>query len=514
MRSLVVSLCAALLAIPATARAQSALTVVTAQPSGEIASLAEAAEIRVRFSEAMVPIGRIPDQVTAPFFTVQPRIAGTFRWAGPTILVFTPNPATPLPTATRYDVTIAATATAVSGHRLERAYTFSFTTPTVRLLATEWYRTNGRADQRVAIPLRFNQPVRPADVLAHTTARYERYEWHAPQVSAQERTRMGAAEAAKFDAKVAAANATASSVAAVPLRLAADWDKRRFPPSPDLVVLETVSPPASGGRIRIAVDAWMPAVQGRATPPQAQSHAIELEPVLFVEPFRCTEACDADGFNYARLRGEVPLDALKRAATIRDITSAGPEAVVRPLATPRDTYRSRQEAVEIFTPEDLGYNRQTPARTWAYTIDGGLTAVDGQTLGYTWTGIVENWHDRAFVSFGDGHGVWEKDSGPLPFDGRNFPTARQWVQRLTPQQLMPTILNLEREHFRAAPTGPGVQRPLGVVPDRIQSHGLNLSSALGPSGTGLVGRPFSRARRLRRRGHTSTRTARSPLSFR
>src|SRR5262245_58653557 len=117
----------------ADARAQeppSPLTVISAQPTGEIASPAQAAEIRVRFSEAMVPVGRIPDEVRAPFFAVRPAIAGTFRWAGPTILVFTPDPKTPLPHATRYEVTIDATATAVSGRRLARAYTFAFTTPT------------------------------------------------------------------------------------------------------------------------------------------------------------------------------------------------------------------------------------------------------------------------------------------------------------------------------------------------------------------------------------------------
>src|SRR5579862_8852390 len=112
------------------------LAVVSAQPTGEIANLAQAAEIRVRFSEAMVPIGRIPDEVRAPFFVVRPAIAGTFRWAGPTILVFTPDPKAALPYATRYDVTISTDAAAVSGRRLARPYTFFFTTPTVRLLET------------------------------------------------------------------------------------------------------------------------------------------------------------------------------------------------------------------------------------------------------------------------------------------------------------------------------------------------------------------------------------------
>src|SRR5436190_6568399 len=88
------------------------LSIVAAQPTGEVASLEQAAEIRIRFSEPMVPIGRLPDQVTAPFVTIRPAMAGTFRWAGPTLLVFTPDPARPLPTATRYDVTVATTATA------------------------------------------------------------------------------------------------------------------------------------------------------------------------------------------------------------------------------------------------------------------------------------------------------------------------------------------------------------------------------------------------------------------
>src|SRR5204863_7033098 len=128
------------IAVCARARAQDALTVVAAQPTGALADLAQAAEVRVRFSEPMVTIGRIPDQVTAPFFSITPAVAGVFRWAGPTILVFAPDPKTPLPHATRYQVTIGANAGAVSGRRLARPYSFSFVTPTVRLLQTNWYR--------------------------------------------------------------------------------------------------------------------------------------------------------------------------------------------------------------------------------------------------------------------------------------------------------------------------------------------------------------------------------------
>src|SRR5579862_3163301 len=278
----------------AAARAQepAPLAVVSAQPTGEIANPAQAAEIRVRFSEAMVPVGRIPDDVRAPFFSVRPAIAGTFRWAGPTILVFTPDPKTPLPNATRYDVTIDATAAAVSGRKLARAYAFAFTTPPVRLLETSWYRQGGRFDRPVVLALRFNQAVRPADVAAHVTARHAPHPFDRPVPTTVERAQMDPAEAARFDAKVAAAAAVAASQAPLALRLAADWDRQRFPPSPDLVVLETTTAPLPDAWIRVAVDNRVPAVEGRAFPPVEQSHVVRVERTLFVDGFYCRAQCD------------------------------------------------------------------------------------------------------------------------------------------------------------------------------------------------------------------------------
>jgi len=75
-----------------------------------VASLEQANEIRVVFSESMVPLGRVPPQPGPAFFHVSPAIAGGFRWSGTTILIFTP--AKKLPLATRYDVTIDASAAA------------------------------------------------------------------------------------------------------------------------------------------------------------------------------------------------------------------------------------------------------------------------------------------------------------------------------------------------------------------------------------------------------------------
>src|SRR5690349_18329929 len=150
-----------------TARSADALTIVSSGPHGESATLAEANEIRVVFSEPMVALGKIPPIVRAPFFKVMPAIRGTFRWSGTTILIFTPDHVDRLPYATKYTVTVDTTAKAISGRRLATPYEFTFLTPTVHLKQTHWYRKAQRFDSPLIVPLRFNQPVKPADIAAH-----------------------------------------------------------------------------------------------------------------------------------------------------------------------------------------------------------------------------------------------------------------------------------------------------------------------------------------------------------
>ena len=84
------AVCILLMLVAAGARAADKLTIVKAGPVGEIASLAEANEIRVVFSEPMVVLGKIPAVVAAPFFHITPAVKGTFRWSGTTTLIFIP----------------------------------------------------------------------------------------------------------------------------------------------------------------------------------------------------------------------------------------------------------------------------------------------------------------------------------------------------------------------------------------------------------------------------------------
>ena len=138
------------------------------------------------------------------------------------------------------------------GDRDQRAhagtpYTFSFTTPTVKLLQTDGLsprRPGRRAVRRPACGS--TSAVRPGDVAgavvgavrAVTTGRRRRFRPTARQRLAADRP---ARRSRAFNAKVAATNAAASSNAPVTLRLTNDWDKKRYPPARTLVAFETVT---------------------------------------------------------------------------------------------------------------------------------------------------------------------------------------------------------------------------------------------------------------------------------
>ena len=465
-----------------------ALRVVSANPTGEVASLAEANEIRIVFSEPMVALGRIPAAVRPPYVRITPAIAGSFRWSGTTILIFTPDAKPPLPFATRYAVTVDASAAAISGRKLEAPYTFTFTTPTVKLLSTDAYRRGGRADAAYVILMRFNQPVEPADVVQHLTARFEAHEWTPPGFDEDARKRLSALDPAslgRFEAKVAAARAAASAQSPVSLRLTGDWDKKRFPPARTLVVLETTTrvPPQSWVKLTIGPGMRSPA--GAATPQRAQEYTLKAEPAFFVLGPQCDAGCDPDYRNALRLSGDVRLADFSKAARVRDVT-AGSDKPVQAQNKPRVRNEYSGDQAEWFTLEDAGYAAQPPATSYQVVVDPNLTALDGQTLGYTWLGVIRNQHRTAFTSFGDGHGVWEASGGRvLPFYARNLFGVKEWAAPIPPTDLMPVIRQLT-PGFSSPPASDPVNRKLGLTRDRIQSHGLDVSKALGPRGTGLV----------------------------
>src|SRR4029077_635582 len=213
---------------------------------------AEAAEVRVGFSEPMVALGRVPATVSAPFFHITPARPGSFRWSGTRTLIFTFADPEHLPYSTRYDVTIDATATAASGAVLGQPYAFSFTTPTLRLMQTTWSRREGRHDRPVVLLLRFNQPVSHATVDPHLTVAYQSHAFKPPAPPGDESAPPDPAALPAFEAKVAQARESARRSALVAVRPTEDWDKKSYPPSSDLLAFETVEAPPPESWLRVS----------------------------------------------------------------------------------------------------------------------------------------------------------------------------------------------------------------------------------------------------------------------
>jgi alpha-2-macroglobulin len=492
------------------------LRVRSAGPEGELSSLEQANEVRVVFAEPMVALGRIPDPVTAPFFSIAPEMKGSFRWAGTDTLIFKPR--APLPFATRYTVTIATSATSVAGNALKEPYTFSFTTPTVKLLRTSWYRKTRLVDSPVVIALRFNQAVEPLEVSKHLSLRYEPHPFQAPGLPAATRDRLAALDpqsVADFEAKVARAQAATQSRAIVPYFNATTWDQKSFPASPDLVVLETKEVPPTDGWINVWLDGKVPAAAGGESAREEQKYTIKLERTLFVDGPTCSVACDPDSYNPLRLRANVNASQVRRSLSVWDVTDPALEKALK-AKKPGQVEEEDETPPGVHDVQEYEYDHSSyvdlehvgfplkPARTYALAVSRQLKSRDGQTLGYTWVGTLENWRQNAFSSFGDGHGVWEADGGPLlPFHARNLKSVSQWADPLKADELMPAVRRLQdqRNERSKEPAPPqATARTLRPKPDALQSYGLDLKPLLSPGGTGLVwaglvdGEPIAKSR--------------------
>ncbi|MGZ4780232.1 MAG: MG2 domain-containing protein, partial [Thermoanaerobaculia bacterium] len=489
MKRIVVAL---LLLTTTSLRAAETLRVIKAGPVGEVAQIAEANEGRVVFSEPMVAVAKIPKNLTIPWFHIAPEVKGTFRWSGTTTLIFTPDPKQALPFATKFDVTVDKTATSLKGNTLDRAYTFAFITPTIQLLAVPWYRKSDRIDSPVVIGLRFNQPVERQTILEHVQLRTKGHEFKNPPAPEMKDP--------AFDAKRDRAEQAAKSDGAPVFASAADdWDKKRIPPGRDLVVLETKPNVPPDTWIQVYVDSELAQSPANVRSGRVQDFTVKLWPALFVNEIACSKACNPDSQNALLFRRAVSFAEARKAITVVDITDPKQEVPLQPNVKTGEREPGENSA-EYVSLDELGYS-VLPAHRYRVRVDHSLPSDDGQSLGYNWDVTVEYWHRTAFTSFGDGHGVWESTGGPiLPFHSRNFRSIKQWLAPLSLDQLMPTILQLQAANFMTPPPSPAQDRKLAVVPDKIQSFGLDVSPAVGSDNLGLAwvavqeGEPIAQSR--------------------
>ena len=471
-----------LLLTAATVASQEApLTVIRADPSGELTTLADAGQIRIVFSEPMLAIGAVPDGRAPVWLRMTPAAPGTFYWAGTKTLVFSPDPARRLPYSTKFTIRVDATATSLAGRRLAAPYEIAFTTPTLRLTKASASRKTQRFDSPVVIRLYFNQPVRIEDVLAHTRVSLEPHNWKKPALSETARAYWQANDAAglqRFDKKVADVSAVASSSDPVEVGVAEPkyWEDDE---GDGRAILETLSAPPPEAWLRVTVGADMPAAEGNEPHPP-QSKTLELGRALFLE---------YDGSPSVGFTTPVSPDVLAEALTVSDVTN--PDNVRR---LPRATGSS---IGNVGTPRyttlvQLGFGTKPPMSRWQLAVQD-LQALDGQTLGYSWVGLSSAGHYGA--EYGFGGTVFEAGSGShLPFIARNMGLVKRWLLPVAPRDLVPALANIResyvgtplfRTYLGTRPPGPGEDTFLAHTANVTGRHAVDATTLL-TNGTGLI----------------------------
>src|SRR5262249_54669110 len=152
------------------------------------------------------------------------------------------------------------------------------------------------------------QPVKPADVAAHLSLTLETHEWVPPALAPNAEARLKALDPqglTQFHDKVADAARAAAAHDPLTFTLAATWNKKDYPPAPELVVFEVTARGPTESWVDVAVDSKVPSPQGKETPGKTQSFTIKAEPTFFVDGFRMTNGADPESHNPIKFRSDV-----------------------------------------------------------------------------------------------------------------------------------------------------------------------------------------------------------------
>ncbi|MBU1381307.1 Ig-like domain-containing protein, partial [Myxococcota bacterium] len=123
-----------------------------------------APNISVTFSQPMIPVTSHADSIAKGVpLKIEPNIPGKWRWLGTKTLIFESD-LERLPKSTHYKVTVPAEVKSALGTKLEKEYTWEFTTPTINVETI--YPQGGPQFLDPIFYIRFDQRVDPAAVLA------------------------------------------------------------------------------------------------------------------------------------------------------------------------------------------------------------------------------------------------------------------------------------------------------------------------------------------------------------
>ncbi len=126
----------------------------------------EPTAVSVTFNQPMVPVGALEEIRKLPTpLELEPRLPGSFHWAGSTTLTFRPEGR--LPRATRFEVRVPRGARALSGASLAEDFAFAFETPRPRVVGVRPHDGQDHLPLEPGLVLTFDQPVAAERAFGH-----------------------------------------------------------------------------------------------------------------------------------------------------------------------------------------------------------------------------------------------------------------------------------------------------------------------------------------------------------
>jgi len=124
--------------------------------------------IRVTFNQSMVPLASVESLATKTVpLVIEPAVPGKVRWLGTRTVGFYPDAR--LPYSTTYTVRVPAESTSIAGNELGKATSWTITTPTLGLDASDPGDESTGIGLEQKVTLTFNQPVQRTAIAAALT---------------------------------------------------------------------------------------------------------------------------------------------------------------------------------------------------------------------------------------------------------------------------------------------------------------------------------------------------------
>ena len=165
---------------PKTAKAKGPLQVVRNAPEGDVPI---APHVSITFSHPMVPVTSIDALAKADVpVTLEPQPEGKWRWIGTKTLLF--EPATRMPMATDYQVTVAKGTTSAVGPATTKARSWTFSTPAP--VVQSFVPQGGPTRLRPLIFVELDQRIDPGAVAASISLHSGRKAKHAVRLAKRE----------------------------------------------------------------------------------------------------------------------------------------------------------------------------------------------------------------------------------------------------------------------------------------------------------------------------------------